>query len=665
LEARNRLGGRTFTSEFAGKEADMGGTWVHWLQPHVWSEIRRYGMTLTETPGAVAEDIIYLDYQGKRHQTKASKIWAEFEASVAKFFGNAYETMPRPADPFVNDAWIKADTFSVQQKLNTVPLSPDMKVFVDTLFTLYGSNDLSQISWVDMMRWYALSGYNATVMNDATARYKIAGGTKILLDAMAADAGADVRLSTPVKSVRQAKDLVEVVTEDGTRLTAKAVVCAVPMNVLKDVQFSPALPAGKIEPSRQKHAANGTKVHVLLKGEYPMMSLWAPTGKVPLNFVMWDNVTKGNTHFIGFGPTAETLDINDTDAVQAAFRQFLPQAEVLEAYGYQWDADPYSQGVWGVSRPGQMSKYLKSLQEPQGRVIFANSDWANGWRGFIDGAIEQGIMGVMNCVTHGSTMVFPSDAFEPGAVLEAVQGERCTALYGVPTMFVAELAHPDFAKFDLSTLRTGIMAGAPCPIEVMKRVVSDMHMSEVTICYGMTETSPVSFQTRADADLETRVATVGTVHPFVEVKIVDDRGRVVPRGQTGELLTRGYSVMAGYWADPERTAEAIDSGGWMHTGDLATVDDQGRCKIVGRAKDMVIRGGENVYPAEIETSCSSIRKCSRQLSSASLTRSTARKFAPGSASARKRASTRSLRTVGARSRTTRCPSTSGLSRSFR
>lgn len=210
------------------------------------------------------------------------------------------------------------------------------------------------------------------------------------------------------------------------------------------------------------------------------------------------------------------------------------------------------------------------------------------------------VMGVMNCVTHGSTMVFPSESFEPGAVLEAVQSERCTALYGVPTMFVAQLAHPHFAKFDLSTLRTGIMAGAPCPTEVMKQVVSDMNMSEVTICYGMTETSPVSFQTRADADLETRVATVGTVHPFVEVKIVDDEGRIVPRGQTGELLTRGYSVMAGYWADPERTAEAINSGGWMHTGDLAAIDNQGRCKIVGRVKDMVIRGGENVYPAEIE-----------------------------------------------------------------
>lgn len=392
LEARNRLGGRTFTSEFAGKEADMGGTWVHWLQPHVWSEIRRYGMTLTETPGTVAEDIIYLDYEGKRHQTKASNIWPDLEAAVAKYFENSYETMLRPAEPFVNDTWVKADRFSVQQKLDSTPMSSEMKIFVDTLFTLYGSADPAQISWVDMMRWYALSGYNLTVMNDATARYKIAGGTKALLDAIAADAGADVRLASPVMSVRQTGDHVEVVTEGGEQLKAKTVICAVPMNVLKDLQFLPALPAGKLEPSKQKHAGNGTKVHILLKGEYPIMSLWAPSGRVPFNFVMWDSIKNGNTHFIGFGPTAATLDVNDTDAIQAALRRFLPDAEVVEAYGYQWDADPYSQGVWGVSKPGQMSRYLKSLQEPQGRTIFANSDWANGWRGFIDGAIEQGII---------------------------------------------------------------------------------------------------------------------------------------------------------------------------------------------------------------------------------------------------------------------------------
>jgi fatty-acyl-CoA synthase len=210
------------------------------------------------------------------------------------------------------------------------------------------------------------------------------------------------------------------------------------------------------------------------------------------------------------------------------------------------------------------------------------------------------VMGNLGCMTHGATMVYPSDAFDPLAVLQTVQAERCTGLYGVPTMFIAELDHPRFQEFDLSSLRTGIMAGSPCPIEVMKRVQSQMNMTEVTIAYGMTETSPVSTQSSTDDPLERRVSTVGRVQPHIEVKIVDTDGRVVPRGVTGEFCTRGYSVMRGYWNDPEKTAEAIDAGGWMHTGDLATMDAEGYVNIVGRLKDMVIRGGENIYPREIE-----------------------------------------------------------------
>jgi fatty-acyl-CoA synthase len=210
------------------------------------------------------------------------------------------------------------------------------------------------------------------------------------------------------------------------------------------------------------------------------------------------------------------------------------------------------------------------------------------------------VMGVLGCVTHGAAMVFPDEAFEPQCVLDAIEAERCTALYGVPTMFIAELDHPSFKGRDLSSLRTGVMAGAPCPVEIMRRVIADMHMKEVTICYGMTETSPVSFQSMPDDDLEKRVSTVGRIHPFVEVKIVDEHGRTRPRGAQGELLTRGYSVMRGYWGDPEKTREAVDEAGWMHTGDLAVMDEEGYCRITGRVKDMIIRGGENVYPREIE-----------------------------------------------------------------
>jgi fatty-acyl-CoA synthase len=211
------------------------------------------------------------------------------------------------------------------------------------------------------------------------------------------------------------------------------------------------------------------------------------------------------------------------------------------------------------------------------------------------------VLGNLACTTHGACIVVPAPAFEPVATLEAVEAERCTSLYGVPTMFIAELALPDFGRYDLSSLRTGIMAGSPCPVEVMKRCISDMHMDEVTICYGMTETSPVSTQTLVDDPIDKRVGTVGRVHPHVEVKVVDPvSGLVAPRGETGEFCTRGYSVMLGYWNDEEKTAEAIDEAGWMHTGDLAVMDADGYLNIVGRIKDMIIRGGENVYPREVE-----------------------------------------------------------------
>ena len=211
------------------------------------------------------------------------------------------------------------------------------------------------------------------------------------------------------------------------------------------------------------------------------------------------------------------------------------------------------------------------------------------------------VLGNLACTTHGACMVVPGEGFEPLAAMQTVQAERCTALYGVPTMFIGELDHPRFSEFDFSSLRTGIMAGSPCPVEVMKKVQSQMHMPEVTICYGMTETAPVSTQSSTDDPLDKRVSTVGRIHPHVEIKIVDPQsGQILPRGQAGELCTRGYSVMLGYWNNAEATSQAIDAARWMHTGDLATMDDESYVNIVGRIKDMIIRGGENIYPREIE-----------------------------------------------------------------
>ena len=210
------------------------------------------------------------------------------------------------------------------------------------------------------------------------------------------------------------------------------------------------------------------------------------------------------------------------------------------------------------------------------------------------------VLGNLNCITHGAAMVIPNDGFDPSLTLATVSAETCTALYGVPTMFIAELELPDFSDYDLTSLRTGIMAGSSCPIEVMKQVVTEMNMTEVTIAYGMTETSPVSFQSSTDDPVERRVSTVGRIHPHVQVKIIDQQGRTVSIGEKGELCTRGYNVMSGYWDEEDKTRETIDAAGWMHTGDLATIDAEGYCNIVGRLKDMVIRGGENIYPREVE-----------------------------------------------------------------
>ncbi|HEX4656173.1 MAG TPA: AMP-binding protein [Streptosporangiaceae bacterium] len=336
--------------------------------------------------------------------------------------------------------------------------------------------------------------------------------------------------------------------------------------------------------------------------------------------------------------SAESFKTSDYRGMIGEVRDGLPQLERVIYLGTpEWDA-LLATGAAGAGAAAGRSGGPDALQRREAALGFddpINIQYTSGTTGFPKGAtlshhniLNNGffigemccytqrdrvcipvpfyhcfgmVLGNLACTTHGACIVIPAPGFEPAATLRAAQDERCTSLYGVPTMFIAELGLPDFADYDLTTLRTGIMAGSPCPVEVMKRVVSEMHMSEVTIAYGMTETSPVSCQTGADDDTRRRVSTVGRVHPHVEVKIVDpDNGLVLPRGQPGEMCTRGYSVMLGYWNEPDRTAEAIDAARWMHTGDLAVMDAAGYLNIVGRIKDMVIRGGENVYPREIE-----------------------------------------------------------------
>ncbi len=324
---------------------------------------------------------------------------------------------------------------------------------------------------------------------------------------------------------------------------------------------------------------------------------------------------------------AEAFKTSDYRAMVQQVRGDLPGLETVVHLGAEWDdfvARASEVGQDAVDqRAGELSfddpiniQYTSGTTGfPKGATLSHHNILNNGFFvGEVCGYTEADrvcvpvpfyhcfgmVMGNLACTSHGATMVVPAPAFDPAATLRAVQDERCTSLYGVPTMFIAELGLEDFSSYDLSSLRTGIMAGSPCPVEVMKRVVADLGMTEVTICYGMTETSPVSTQTRSDDDLERRVSTVGRVHPHLEVQVVDpETGLVVPRGTPGELCTRGYSVMLGYWDEPDKTAEVLRSG-WMHTGDLAVMDEQGYLSVVGRIKDLVIRGGENVYPREVE-----------------------------------------------------------------
>ncbi len=392
LEARNRIGGRTFTADFNGEPTDMGGTWVHWMQPHVWSELRRYGVGLKETKGAVAERIIYIDYSGNRHETKASEIWGDFEEATRRYYPNAYEIFPRPALPFDDDAWVKADTKSVAQAIAELDATEEIKAIMDGFMTCMGASAPEEHAWAYVMRWYAHCGYNMTVVNDASARFKMEGGTKALMTQIAAEAAADLRLSTPVASVSQVGDKVQVVTQFDEKFIADAVVMAVPWNVLSDIEFSPALPKAKADVVAQGHVGNGVKVHALVEGEYETLSGYAPGGNAKINFLLWDSAKNGKTHFIGFGPSRDNLDVTDIKDVEAALRVWLPDAKVIQAYGYEWGIDPYSQGVWMVPRPGQFGKALPELQRSHGRVHFASADWANSWPGFIDGAIEQGIL---------------------------------------------------------------------------------------------------------------------------------------------------------------------------------------------------------------------------------------------------------------------------------
>ena len=391
LEARNRLGGRTFTADFNGHPTDMGGTWVHWSQPYVWTEIRRSNLELRETPGAVADQWIVRSSGGDIARLSYAKIGPQFESAVSAYMGDARELLPLPHDPFGSEAYRKVDGISSTERLQSLKKLPALyRDMLDGFFAAEGSNFGDQFAWLEMVRWYSLSGHNLIDMNDATGRFHLAKGTVSLLQRIQEETRPEVRLGTPVKRVVEEADGVTVVTAAQQAVHGRAVISTVPLNVLKDVEWEPRLSDAQLAASRETHAGCGTKVHVLLEGDYGNINCMAPSHQA-LNYLATERIEAGTTHLIGFGPSRELLDVNDTESVQAAVRLFLPQARVTKCFGYEWTLDPYAKGTWCTLRPGMWSKYLRELQFPRSRVVFASADWANGWRGFIDGAIEQGL----------------------------------------------------------------------------------------------------------------------------------------------------------------------------------------------------------------------------------------------------------------------------------
>jgi pseudooxynicotine oxidase len=391
LEARNRLGGRTFTAIFNGRPVDLGGTWVHWSQPHVWSEIRRSGLSLRETSGAVADKLLVHTSKNDIVTLSNEKIGAELERTTAAYMGNSREILPLPHDPFGSAEYMKVDGISSWERLASLKgIGSLYRDILDGNLAGSGHNYTDKFAWIEMVRWYALSGHNVTDMNDMSARFHFQDGTVALLNALLAEGKPDVRLGAPVRKVIQDETHITVVANSGEEMRAKAVVSTVPLNVLKDIDWQPALLETKLQASRETHSGFGTKLHALIEGDHGDFVGIAPS-HFALNWLGTEAIEDGHTHVIGFGPDPALLDVNDTQAVEKAVRLFIPDARVIRTFGYQWTLDPYSKGTWCTLRPGMWSKYLRDLQQPRGRLIFASADWANGFRGFIDGAIEQGL----------------------------------------------------------------------------------------------------------------------------------------------------------------------------------------------------------------------------------------------------------------------------------
>jgi monoamine oxidase len=390
LDARDRLGGRTWSSELAGHPVELGGTWIHWIQPHVWAEVTRYGLAVGESPGLAAPGHCVWLTGGQRKTGSPEQLFGLLAEGATQFCTEAAHVFPRPYEPFFAEGVTALDQLSVQDRLNSLGLSAEERDVFSGFWSSFCQAPCTEAGLVTMLRWWALGQRDFTLLMDATVRYKLHDGTKSLLEAMLADGQPEVRLSTPVSRVEQEAEQVRITTHSGASLSAQAAVIAVPLNVLSTITFAPSLSIGKQAAARERQASRGLKVVALVRG-VPNDFFGIAPDSYPLTALASEREEPDGVLMVGFGPDAQAFDVNDRQAVQQVIRQFLPEAEVVAVRGHDWTADPFAGGTWSIFRPQQLTRYLRELQRAEGRLLFAGSDVASGWNGFIDGAIETGL----------------------------------------------------------------------------------------------------------------------------------------------------------------------------------------------------------------------------------------------------------------------------------
>lgn len=390
LEARNRLGGRTFTREFAGHRVELGGTWIHWTQPFVWAETLRYGLEVEETPGASPERVVVL-VDGKPHEVDAAQAIGGLAVAMDKYFEEARLVWERPYDAsFRWQEILRRDAMTAADRMRTVDLPTFERTALTGIIETMSNAPLAQTSYVEMLRWYALPGWNIGGVFDSQARYKLKAGTAHLIDRIAKDGRAQIRLNTPVTQIAQDAAGVTVTTQSGERLRARTLILAVPMNVLKRLQFSPALSSDKIAASNEEHTGVGQKLYVSVRGNLGNSMLIAP-GPQAIGSLWTYASSSTETLLVGFCPDVRAVDANDEESVERALRQVLPDASVSACTGYAWRSDPLALGTYANFRPGAFAKYYATTARDEGRIIMGLGDWGEGWRGFIDGAIGAGL----------------------------------------------------------------------------------------------------------------------------------------------------------------------------------------------------------------------------------------------------------------------------------